>query len=125
MQAELLEHDDGQNVGTSPATRRCVEWRWRLATFSQARQEDFSQTCSMTLQLRRISSSVSVLSSPSLRSPALPQHRQVAGAGSPTRSRGTCAGNGWRDGRLRVKGEMLVVRVAACSAAISSAVAKV
>src|SRR5690242_7374236 len=43
-------------------------------------------------------SSVSVMSSPNLRSRALPQHRQAVGAGSTTRSRGRCAGKGWRAG---------------------------
>ena len=109
-----------------PAQPRDVTWNGAGAwlTFSHARQENFSRTCWMTFQLRGITSSVSVTSSPSLRSRALPQHRQVLGAGSTLRSRGRCSGKGWRAGRLRVKGTTFVVRAAACSAAISSAVAE-
>src|SRR5947209_5375974 len=42
--------------------------------------------------------SVSVMSSPNLRSRGLPQHRQTVGPGSTTRSRGRCSGKGWRAG---------------------------
>lgn len=42
-----------------------------------------------------------------------------------TRSRGKCAENGWRAGRLRVKADTFVVLAAARSAAISSSVAAV
>ena len=56
-----------------------------------------------------MTSSVSVMSSPNLRSRVLPQHRQLVGAGSTTRSRGRCAGKGWRAGRLRVKAATFVV----------------
>ena len=55
----------------------------------------------MTFQRRGITSSVSVTSSPSFDSFAEPQDGQHAGAGITTRSRGRCAGNGLRDGRLR------------------------
>ena len=71
-----------------------------------------------------MTSSVSVMSSPSLRSRALPQHWQAVGPGSTTRSRGRCSGNGWRAGRLRVKAATFVVLAAACSAATSSSVAE-
>ena len=55
-----------------------------------------------------MTSSVSVMSSPSLRSRGLPQHRQTVGPGSTTRSRGRCSGKGWRAGRLRVKATTFV-----------------
>jgi hypothetical protein len=45
-----------------------------------------------------MTSSVSVMSSPSLRSRGLPQHRQAVGPGSTTRSRGRCLGKGWLAG---------------------------
>ena len=50
---------------------------------------------------RGTTSRVSVMSSPSLAS-LPPQHGQAAGAGTTTRSRGRCAGNGARAGFLRV-----------------------
>jgi hypothetical protein len=49
---------------------------------SQARQENFSRTCAITFQWRGISSSVSVTSSPILRSLSSPQHGQT-GTSSP------------------------------------------
>lgn len=52
-----------------------------------------------------------------------PQAGHAQGAGSTTRSRGRCSGNGWRDGRLRVKAATLSVLAAAVSAAISSSLA--
>jgi hypothetical protein len=48
---------------------------------SQARQENFSRTYAITFHWRGISSSVSVTSSPILRSLSSPQHGQTAGAG--------------------------------------------
>ena len=76
-----------------------------------------------------MTSSVSVTSSPSLDSRAPPQQAQVTGPGTITRSRGKCAGNGLRDGRLRVNGAtvvvVFVVLAAAISAASSSSVAAV
>ena len=92
--------------------------------FSQSRQVNFSRTCWITFHWRGITSSVSVTSSPSLRSRAPPQHWQAVGPGSTTRSRGRCSGKGWRAGRLRVKAATVVVFAAACSAAISSSVAE-
>lgn len=101
MLAELLEQHHGQQVGTRPAARNHVERRRCLAHLLASPAGNFSRTCWMTFQLRGITSSVSVISSPSLSSRALPQHRQLLGAGSTIRSRGRCAGNGRRAGRLR------------------------
>ena len=50
-----------------------------------------------------MTSSVSVMSSPSFDSLAEPQQGQFVGAAMTTRSRGRCSGNGFRDGRLRSK----------------------
>ena len=72
-----------------------------------------------------ITSSVSVMSSPSLDSRAPPQQGQAVGPGTITRSRGRCSGNGLRDGRLRVNDATFVVLAAAISAASSSSVAEV
>jgi hypothetical protein len=71
-----------------------------------------------------MTSSVSVMSSPSLDSRAPPQQAQATGPGTTTRSRGRCSGNGWRDGRLRVNDDTFVVLAAAISAASSSSVAE-
>ena len=84
-----------------------VKRRRRLADLL-SRQLNFSRTCWITFHCRGITSSVSEMSSPSLRSRALPQHGQSVGAGSTTCSRGRCAGKGWRAGRLRVKAATLV-----------------
>jgi hypothetical protein len=85
---------------------------------------NFSRTCWITFHWRGITSSVSVMSSPSLRRRGLPQHWQAAGLGSTTRSRGRCSGKGWRAGRLRVKATTFVVFATAHSAAISSSLAE-
>lgn len=90
---------------------------------SQARQENRSRTVWITFHWRGITSSVSVIVSPSLHSLSEPQHGQLAGAGTTTRSRGRWSGKGWRDGRLRVKAATAVVLAAACSAANSSSLA--
>ena len=50
-----------------------------------------------------MTSSVSVTSSPSFDNLLELRHGQADGAGIATRSRGRCAGNGFRDGRLRSK----------------------
>src|SRR5260370_12214135 len=92
--------------------------------FSQARQVNFSRTCRITFHCRGMTSSVSVMSSPNLRSRGLPQQRQTVGPGSTTWSRGKRSGKGWRAGRLRVKATTLVVLATARSAAISSSVAE-
>ena len=91
--------------------------------FSQSRQVNFSRTCWITFHWRGITSSVSVTSSPSLRSRAPPQQAQAVGPGTITRSRGRCSGKGWRAGRLRVNAATFVVLAAAISAASSSSVA--
>lgn len=57
----------------------------------------------MTFHRRGIASSVSVISSPSFDSLAEPQHGQEVDAGTTTRSRGRCAGNGFFAGRWRSK----------------------
>ena len=55
---------------------------------SQSRQLKRSRTVWITFQRRGITSSVSVMSSPSFDSRADPQHGQVCGAAMTTRSRG-------------------------------------
>ena len=70
-----------------------------------------------------MTSSVSVTSSPSFDSFFEPQHGQLSGAGLTTRSRGGCAGNGFRAGRLGSKDLTTVERVER-SAASSSSVAE-
>src|SRR3954467_5781723 len=66
-------------------------------TVSQERQENRSRTVWMTFHLIGSTSSVSVMSSPSLDS-LPPQQGQAAGGGSTTRSRGRWAGRGARTG---------------------------
>src|SRR5437868_673174 len=64
------------------------------------------------LPLPRTTSSVSVTSSPSLASLVEPQQAQTVGPGTMgtmTRSRGRWAGNGLRDGLLRIKAQTAVV----------------
>ena len=56
--------------------------------FSQSRQLNFSRTCSITFQDFGMTSSVSVMSSPSLDSRDPPQQMQVAGPSTIRRSRG-------------------------------------
>jgi hypothetical protein len=85
---------------------------------------NFSRTCWITFHWRGIDSSASVMVSPSFRSLLPPQHWQVVGPGTTTRSRGSCSGNGLRAGRLRVNAATFVVFAAAFSAAISSSVAE-
>ena len=108
-----------------PAQPRGVGWNgaggWLI--FSQSRQVNFSRTVWITFHWRGITSSVSVTSSPIFESFCEPQHSQALGAGTTTRSRGRCSGNGLRDGRRRVNALTRVVSAAACSAASSSSVA--
>ena len=73
---------------------------------------NFSRTCWITVHRRGITSSVSVMSSPSLRNRVLPQHKHAAGPGSTTRARGRCSGNGWRAGRLRKATTFVVLATA-------------
>ena len=107
-------------TGSSPAgwgrpSRAGSTWNgagaWLIV--SQSRQVNFSRTCWITFHWRGMTSSVSVTSSPSLDSRVPPQQAQAVGAGSTTRSRGRCSGNGLRDGRLRVKAATFVVLAAA------------
>src|SRR4051812_37225865 len=121
---ELLEQQHGHEVRPGPAARRDMEGgRSGSLMLSQSRHVIFLRTCWITFHWRGITSSVSVTVSPSLRRRVPPQQSQVVGAGTTTRSRGRCAGNGWRDGRLRANGAALVDLAAARSAAISSSVA--
>src|ERR1700752_701157 len=87
-----------------PAHPRARTWNgagaWLI--FSQSRQLNFSRTCWITFEDFGMTSSVSVMSSPSLDSRAPPQQAQAVGPGMITRSRGRWSGNGLRDGRLRV-----------------------
>jgi hypothetical protein len=57
----------------------------------------------MTFHRRGITSSVSVMASPSFDSLVEPQREHEVGASITTRSRGRCSGNGFFAGRLRVK----------------------
>lgn len=68
--------------------------------FSQSRQEKRSRTVWTTFHRRGTTSNVSVTSSPSFDSRPPPQVGHAHGAGTTTRSRGRCAGNGCRDGEL-------------------------
>jgi hypothetical protein len=80
-----------------PAQPRAVTWNgagaWLI--FSQSRQVTFPGHAGSPSSCAGSPPRVSVTSSPSLRSRAPPQHMQVAGAGSTTRSRGRCSGKGW------------------------------
>src|SRR5947207_13824624 len=85
-----------------PAQPLAITWNgagaWLI--FSQSRQVNFSRTCWITFQDFGMTSSVSVMSSPSLDSRAPPQQAHATGPGPITRSRGRSAGNGWRAGRF-------------------------
>src|SRR5260370_24150747 len=104
-----------------PAQPRAMTWNdagaWLI--FSQSRQLNFSRTCWITFQDFGMTSSVSVMSSPSLDSRAPPQQAQAVGPGMITRSRGRWSGNGLRDGRLRVNDATMVVVFVVLAAAIS------
>ena len=93
---------------------------WAIA--SHCRQENRSRTVWITFHWRGTTSSVSVTSSPSFDSFVEPQHGQLAGAATTTRSRGRCSGNGFRVGRLRSK-DLTTVEGAVRSATSSSSVA--
>ena len=77
-----------------PAKPRGVTWNGAggCVIVSQSRQENFSRTVWITFHWRGITSSVSVMSSPSFDSFVEPQHGQLAGAGITMRSRGRCSG---------------------------------
>ena len=88
--------------------------------FSHDRQVNFSRTVWITFHCRGMTSSVSVMVSPSLAS-LPPQHGHALGPAITTRSRGRCAGNGARTGFLRVNGCTVVLPTG--TAAISSSAA--
>jgi hypothetical protein len=90
--------------------------------FSHDRQVNFSRTVWTTFHCRGMTSSVSVIVSPSLAS-LPPQHGQAVGPGITTRSRGRCAGNGARTGFLRVNGPTAVPAADAAVASSSAALA--
>ena len=73
-------------------------------SFSQSRHENFSRTVWITFQERGITSRVSVTSSPSFERRSPPQAGQEQGAGTTTRSRGRCSGNGFLCGPLALEG---------------------
>src|SRR3954468_12183351 len=148
----LLEQDHRQQARAGPAARDHMKGCRRLADLLAVAAGEFLADMldhpgfrrGRLFHRRGITSSVSVTSSPSLRSRGLPlaqaalaltasgeaalrrepQHRQATGPGSTTRSRGRCSGKGWRAGRLRVKATTLVVFATARSAAISSSLAE-
>src|SRR5215217_4701142 len=101
-----------------PAKPRGSTWNgagaWLIR--SHSRQVNFSRTYCTTFHCRGIVSRVSVTSSPSLASLVEPQQAQALGPGTITRSRGRCAGNGWRVGFLRVKARTCVVSPADAAA---------
>src|SRR5438045_9605821 len=88
------------------AHARALAMAWNGAggwvIFAQDRQLNFSRTVWITFHWRGTTSSVSVMSSPSLTSRP-PQAGHAHGAGIMTRSRGRWAGKGARAGRRRVK----------------------
>src|SRR4051812_12982554 len=94
-------------VASRSGAARPGEMGWNGAAgwviLSHERQENFSRTVWITLLLRGMLSSVSVIISPSLAS-LPPQQGHVVGDASTTRSRGRCAGSGPRIGLPRVKG---------------------
>ena len=90
---------------------------------SQSRQVNFSRTVWITFHWRGITSSVSVMSSPSFASFAEPQQGQLVGASMTTRSRADVSGRACATGRLRWKERTVCVLAAAASAASSSSVA--
>src|SRR5262249_35565706 len=94
-----------------PANPRDSTWNGAGACEmrSQARHGNFSRTYCTTFHCRGTTSSVSVTSSPSLASLVEPQHAQAIGPGTMILSRGKCAGNGLREGFLRLKPRTAVV----------------
>jgi hypothetical protein len=105
-----------------PAQPRGVGWKgaggWLMR--SQCRQLNFSRTVWITFHCRGMTSSVSVTSSPILVSRDEPQAAQLQGAGSTTRSRGRCSGNGLRTGLRRWKAPTVVLAFSAAAAASAS-----
>ena len=89
---------------------------------SQSRQVTFSRTVWITFHWRGMTSSVSVMSSPSFASRDEPQAAQLQGASITTRSRGRWSGNGLRTGLRRSKAATFVVAFTAASASSSDAV---
>jgi hypothetical protein len=73
-----------------PAKPRGITWNGAggCVILSHSRHENFSRTVWTTFHWRGITSSVSVTSSPSFVSFRDPQHGQLSGAGTTTRSRG-------------------------------------
>src|SRR3954449_10651116 len=120
----LLEQDHRQQARAGPAAGDHMKGRRRLADLLAVAASKLLADMLDDPGLRRgrlfhwrgITSSVSVMSSPSLRNRGLAQHRQVVGPGSTTRARGRCSGKGWRAGRLRVKATTFVVFARARSA---------
>src|SRR5204863_3741278 len=85
--AELGVKDHRQQAGASPATRMTWNGAGGWVILSHCRQVNFSRTLWTTFHCRGTTSSVSVMSSPSMAS-LLPQHGQAMGPGITTRSRG-------------------------------------
>src|ERR687893_1972467 len=98
-----------------PAKPRGVTWKGAggCVMVSHARHEKRSRTVWTTFHWRGITSSVSVISSPSFDSLADPQHGQHSGARMTTRSRGRWAGKGLREGDRRWTGPSAGIRAAA------------
>jgi hypothetical protein len=73
-----------------PAKPRGVTWKGAggCVILSHSRHENFSRALWITFHWRGITSSVSVMSSPSFDSFVEPQHGQLSGVGMTTRSRG-------------------------------------
>jgi hypothetical protein len=117
MLAKLLEQHHRQQAPRARTWNGAGAW----LIFSQSRQLNFSRTCWITFQDLGMTSSVSVMSSPSLDSRVPPQQPHVVGPGTTSRSRGRCSGNGLRDGRWRMNDATFVVAFAVLAVAISAA----
>ena len=63
--AEFLEQDHGQQVGSGKAPWGHMDGAGGWVIVSHSRHENFSRTVCITFHCRRITSSVSVMSSPS------------------------------------------------------------
>ena len=110
-----------------PAQPRGTTWNgaggWVIV--SQSRQANFSRTVWITFHALGITSSVSVISSPSFDSRLPPHAGHEHGAARTIRSRGRCSGNAFLTGGLRSKLRTLAVFSAAATATRASSLASV
>ncbi len=83
--------DQNHRQHARPGIARAIAWNGAggCVIFSHERQLSFSRTCSVTNHCRGTTSSVAVMSSPSLVSLVPPHHwHEVGGGGCTTRRRG-------------------------------------